>query len=377
MNNLSILNDDSLLNAIKTLAAHEREVTLEVLHHLREVERRQLFARLGYRSLFEYAVKELLYSEGAAQRRISSMRLLRSLRDNRENSLLNVGSASLPSTVSSTPLYDGSSSLLARRANADTIEGKIEAGTLPLSTLSQAQSFFRQEKISEPQRKMELLEKLEGKSSREVEKILVLESTHPKAHYSEKLRPIAANLHQLSIPVDDALLQKLEELKAILCHQSRGMSLKDLFEFAVDESLRTRRAKAARTQIATPSSPPTPAVAEVANSTRAVPPSVPVSTRAVPPTTQANTTSRYIPAHVKRHVWRRDEGRCSYVDQASGRRCSAKNHLEFDHIKAFAHGGAPSPQNLRLLCATHNRMAAVDVFGNERMRPFVEAIRCG
>ena len=39
-----------------------------VLHHLREVERRFLFAELGYSSLFEYCISELKYSAGSAQR---------------------------------------------------------------------------------------------------------------------------------------------------------------------------------------------------------------------------------------------------------------------------------------------------------------------
>ena len=110
--------------------AQEREVTLSVLHYLLEVERRQLFARLGFSSLYEYAVKDLGYSEGSAHRRIASMRLLRSLPE---------------------------------------LEAKIENGSLPLSTLSQAQSFFRQEAIVAPQDKLEVLKKLEGKTSREVE----------------------------------------------------------------------------------------------------------------------------------------------------------------------------------------------------------------
>ena len=42
--------------------------------------------------------------------------------------------------------------------------------------------------------------------------------------------------------------------------------------------------------------------------------------------------SRYIPAPVRREVWRRDGGRCSYVDPHSGRRCGSRFLLELDHI---------------------------------------------
>src|SRR4051812_26070092 len=55
----------------------ERDVTLEVLVFLRETERRRSFA--GLSSLHKYCVRELKYSDSAAQRRIDSMRLLKEL----------------------------------------------------------------------------------------------------------------------------------------------------------------------------------------------------------------------------------------------------------------------------------------------------------
>ena len=65
--------------------------------------------------------------------------------------------------------------------------------------------------------------------------------------------------------------------------------------------------------------------------------------------------SRYIPAAVKREVWRRDQGCCSFVDQASGRRCGSRYRLEIDHIVPFALGGDAQPSNLRLCCQAHHR----------------------
>ena len=58
--------------------------------------------------------------------------------------------------------------------------------------------------------------------------------------------------------------------------------------------------------------------------------------------------SRYVPVAVKRE--RRDQGRCSYVDRHSGRRCGSRYRLEIDHILPFALGGGAEPGNLRLLC---------------------------
>ncbi|MDE0448749.1 MAG: HNH endonuclease signature motif containing protein [Spirochaetaceae bacterium] len=66
--------------------------------------------------------------------------------------------------------------------------------------------------------------------------------------------------------------------------------------------------------------------------------------------------SRYIPAPVRREVWRRDQGCCSYVDRYSGRRCSSRYRLEIDHIVPFALGGGAEPGNLRLRCRAHHRL---------------------
>ncbi|MDE0024719.1 MAG: HNH endonuclease signature motif containing protein [Spirochaetaceae bacterium] len=66
--------------------------------------------------------------------------------------------------------------------------------------------------------------------------------------------------------------------------------------------------------------------------------------------------SRYIPAPVRREVWRRDQGCCSYVDRYSGRRCSSRYRLEIDHIVPFALGGGEEPGNLRLRCRAHHRL---------------------
>jgi len=82
---------------------------------------------------------------------------------------------------------------------------------------------------------------------------------------------------------------------------------------------------------------------------------------AAPPRTQTSAakaggaTGRAIPAAVKRAVWRRDRGRCSYVDRTSGRRCGSQHLLQIDHVVPYAQGGTAEPSNLRLLCAAHHR----------------------
>ena len=65
---------------------------------------------------------------------------------------------------------------------------------------------------------------------------------------------------------------------------------------------------------------------------------------------------RAIPAAVRREVWRRDGGRCTFVDRDSGRRCGSRFLLEIDHVIPYALGGGEAVANLRIRCAAHHRL---------------------
>ncbi len=78
------------------------------------------------------------------------------------------------------------------------------------------------------------------------------------------------------------------------------------------------------------------------------------------------TSARHIPAAVKRAVWERDGGQCTFVSDA-GRRCTSRRLLEFDHREAAARGGESTADNVRLLCRSHNQHVARQAFGAEFM----------
>ena len=66
-------------------------------------------------------------------------------------------------------------------------------------------------------------------------------------------------------------------------------------------------------------------------------------------------SGRSIPAAVKREVWQRDQGCCTFVDRHTGRRCGSRFFLELDHVVPVAVGGGAEAGNLRLRCAAHHR----------------------
>ena len=76
---------------------------------------------------------------------------------------------------------------------------------------------------------------------------------------------------------------------------------------------------------------------------------------------RSNARSRYVPAEVRRTVWKRDGGRCRFAGTAG--RCSETGRLEFHHVVPYANGGPTTAANLELRCAAHNRYEAEQCFG--------------
>ena len=78
------LSDRELLRETRNLVRHERHLQGAIIDHLAEIEARGLYLERGFSSLFDYAVRELGYSDAAAARRIGAMRLCADQPDARE-----------------------------------------------------------------------------------------------------------------------------------------------------------------------------------------------------------------------------------------------------------------------------------------------------
>jgi len=225
--NLRTLPNDELLARTQGLVTEERRLGLQVLHHLQEIDRRRLHAERGFSSLHEYCVKALGYSDGAAFRRVAAMRALRELPE---------------------------------------LEEKIQAGSLNLTTVSQAQSFFQQEKKAgrpyTPERKKEIFESMRDKSKAQCEKIL------------QALNPEAPQTITLRYEVSPELQKQLQELE-----RTTGKTGTDLLQWLVEQAQK-----------------------------RASPEKLAASQQSKPlPITQ----TRYIPAALKRAVLQKTGHRCT------------------------------------------------------------------
>ena len=71
--------------------------------------------------------------------------------------------------------------------------------------------------------------------------------------------------------------------------------------------------------------------------------------------------SRAIAARVRRAVWKRDGGRCTFVGRHG--RCTQTRYLELHHIHPFALGGPSTVENIALRCRAHNAYEGERDFG--------------
>jgi len=123
----SLWSDREILSTLSALVTKERVSTVEILRLINEVDRRQLFVPLGFTSIFDYCTRRLKYSSSSAMRRIDAARVIRRFP---ESALL------------------------------------LEAGDVNLSTLSLIEDVLTEEN------RTELLERIRGKSQRDVEGIV-------------------------------------------------------------------------------------------------------------------------------------------------------------------------------------------------------------
>jgi len=326
--NIKKLSDKSLLAQTDLLAYEHRKNSVLLLRHLREIEVRRLFVDLGFSSMHKYCIQQLKFSEGETQRRLTSARLL----------------AELPE-----------------------IENKIETGQVNVTNLSKIQSFLRTEKAaSHPltkEQKLELIEDLQDKSTREVEKELVGLS-HQPALLAEKFQGAKASI---LLGKDSGLLgeefQKFEtylskehqellsEFKNLYAHELADSGNGSALIFLLEKAVQHKKKKLGLLQN-TKSSNNKESSSTITHA--APPPSAPEVKR--------TPYRKYIRAEIKKQIWRRAHACCEYHDSKSQKRCTSKLALELDHIQPLALGGQDDIGNLRLLCRVHNSRRAMKTF---------------
>jgi len=317
------LDNENLLSRTRVLVQDEKNYTLAVLHHLREIESRELYLPRGYPSLFAFCVEFLGYEEGQAYRRIAAMRLLKELPE---------------------------------------LEKKVEQGAVSLTTLGKVHSFLREErklKGSESQfktkaEKQELVERCAGKSKRETEQLL--NSYFPGKVKPDSERPLSAEQVELRVTLDFQLVKKLHRLRSLWSHKVPNANYNELLNEMADQLLKKvdpewidkNNSQKGEPKIGHEKS----GQGRVSGEANTRPP---VSRFPAKVNSVSALQPRYISSVLRREVWRRDQGQCAYRDPVTGKRCASKYWVQIDHIRPVSRGGPSTAENLRLLCSSHNQ----------------------
>ena len=238
---LSGLTDQVLLAHTRSLVLREQALQLAVLDHLREIHARHLHLRLGFSSLFDYAVRELGYSEGAAWRRIKAMRLCSDTAGSRER--LQDGSLTLSAAAQLQNTFD----LLQRTATTAADPGAPLAapelllggtGTAPEAGAAgtAAAAAARAVPALDAAQRQELVAQASGKSTREVKQLLA--AVAPElACPADRLRALGEDRWELKVVIDSACQCGLEQLRALLSHVDPHLTLGQLVERLVQDGL--------------------------------------------------------------------------------------------------------------------------------------------
>src|SRR6185437_15045772 len=184
------------------------------------------------------------------------------------------------------------------------------------------------------------LEKIENCSKRETEKILVREfgpsALPPKREVFQTANGDEALLH---VRLKQTTLAKLDRLKNLRAHKNPRMSYAELIDDMCEYMLKKLDPMTGIEKLRP--------MNRLSNASR-----VGDSAKAHKAGLQPNP--RYIQPQLKRQIWRRDQGRCTYTDLKTNKRCDSRHLLQIDHIRPVAHGGLATEENLRLLCHAHH-----------------------
>jgi len=337
---LTHIPDPVLLRDLKALLSRECATTAELLAHLAEVDARRLWAPAGYPSMFAWCVEELHLSEDAAFRRIRAARVARQfpavftmLADGRLH-LSAVGMLAPCLTpenadeLLATATHQnkaGIERLLAERFPQPDLPARIEALAPALQLVPGRVGTTEQP--SAPGR-------MEPTGAQLVPGRVALNDEPPSPEtVHTRLAPLAPGRYAFQFTVAQDTYEKLRYAQALLGHAVPSGELAEVFDRALDALIsRLEQRKFAAT------------------------------TRPRQRRQRTSASARHVPADVRRAVWERDGGRCTFVSTA-GHRCESRARLEYDHIEPVARGGRATVKGMRLRCRAHNQYAAECVFG--------------
>ena len=325
---LDHVSDADLLARVRRAVAGERQATAHLIALLIELDARRLYLGQGCSSMFSYCTQVLHLTEHAAYGRIEAARVARKF------------------PVILTRLHDGTLSLTAVGLLAPHLTDENHVQVLDAAQHKTKRDVEQLVAALSPKPDVApALRKLPVVTPSAVPvtppgtaAALPLPAAHddsapPVVSLPRRVAvtPLAPERFKLQLTLSRTTHDKLRRIQDLLRHSVPDGDL----ETIVDKALTLLLEHAERTKLAATPRPRSP----IAN----------------------RSTTRHVPAAVKRAVWERDGGRCAF--QGSEGRCQETGFLEFHHVVPYAAGGDTSAENLQLRCRAHNVLEAERWFG--------------
>ena len=338
---LGHLENHVLLRDFATIVATDRTTTARMLAHIAEVDARRLYADEGFSSMFDYCVKVHGFTEDMAGMRIRAARMARRFPGIFEA----IAAGRL--TVTAVCLISRPSKGLSRAAALDLIASaenktKHEIRLMLAERFPQPDLAPRVRALPAQPTKCVLsphvpervgVQELSGEpqapeSQRPAVATVLVAPPEPRPAQAMPLSPGRFGLQLTMSEETHALWRKVEELLAPeVPRGDYAQRLHLALEALIEKREKRRFGRTDSPRQARPSK-----------------------------------NDDHVPAAVKRTVYARDGGQCTF-ESGAGRRCEGTSDLEYDHIVPKARGGKSTVDNLRLRCFAHNQLEAERAFG--------------
>ncbi len=326
------LDEGTLVDQLDELAADERRCSAKLLAHLAAMDDRDVCRRKGYTSLYDYCVKRLRFSEAMSYWRMQAARATRHCPEIVD--LLEAGELTLTTIHLIAPL------IIEERGRPDLVQAargktkkEVEAVVAALRP-----SVARQDTIGKPicQATVEWVPRSSAASPAASSQSIPVPARPIQAESLfpvDKIESVDGQKVRLHFDIGPETAKLLTRAREVMRHKYPLASFEDIVKEALKLLLAERD----------------PELRLTLHKENAK---------------QMLTAARRVPTWVRRQVWKRDRGQCSFVGDG-GHRCEQRSRLEFDHIVPYSMGGrSDDPKNIRLLCRTHNQFEGERLFGN-------------
>ena len=368
---LTHLSDAAVLQGGRSSHSDERSATAISLAHLSEIDARKLYVAEGYSSMFLYCLGELHLSEDCASRRLQAARVARrfpvlfaAIADGR----LHLTGTALLAPHFTLENFDEVLLACTHRSRGQIQEWlairfpETAAPAVRASIRPVVSAPVHVKSATDVASRGQLLAALDAPGAPLTDDGNANSATHTdRSAQGREHLSIPTRRFQITVSVSESTHEKLRYLQTLMSHSLASGDVAGLVDKAFDALIeKVEKRKLGSTRVASARGA-RPASRTSNGSSRS---------RASGP----RSASRYVPVRIRRTVWERDQGRCTFVS-TSGHRCGERRFLEFDHTQPVARGGTSTVEGLRLRCRTHNQYEAERALGRDFMRDKREEAR--